>query len=97
MTPNTGDELGGLPTSPLARVLIIVASAIIILAGVKFAAEIVAPVLFAIFLATLTSPLLQRLENRGLSTVRALAVMVAGTLALGGFYRVDLFFGSSGL
>jgi len=92
MTPNTGDELGGLPTSPLARVLIIVASAIIILAGVKFAAEIVAPVLFAIFLATLTSPLLQRLENRGLSTVRALAVMVAGTLALGGGFIALIYF-----
>jgi len=81
---NIGDELLGARLSPLARLLIIAASVIIILAGLKAAAEIAAPILFAIFLATLASPLLQGLENRGLSTARALAVMIAGTLALGG-------------
>jgi predicted PurR-regulated permease PerM len=80
----TGDELLGARLSPLARLLVIAASVIIILAGLKAAAEIAAPILFAIFLATLASPLLQGLENRGLSTARALAVMIAGTLALGG-------------
>jgi predicted PurR-regulated permease PerM len=81
---DVGDELLGARLSPLARLLVIAASVIIILAGLKAAAEIAAPILFAIFLATLTSPLLQGLENRGLSTARALAVMIAGTLALGG-------------
>ena len=61
----TGDELLGARLSPLARLLVIAASVIIILAGLKAAAEIVAPILFAIFLATLASQLLQGLENRG--------------------------------
>ena len=81
---DVGDELLGARLSPLARLLVIAASIVIILAGLKAAAEIAAPILFAIFLATLASPLLQGLENRGLSTARALAVMIAGTLALGG-------------
>ena len=79
-----GDELTGPRLSPLTRLLVMAASAIIILAGVKAAAEIVAPILFAVFLATLASPLLQSLENRGLSTARALVVMIVGTLAIGG-------------
>ena len=77
---DVGDELLGARLSPLARLLVIAASIVIILAGLKAAAEIAAPILFAIFLATLASPLLQGLENRGLSTARALGVMIAGTL-----------------
>jgi len=73
-----GDELLGARLSPLARLLVIAASVIIILAGLKAAAEIAAPILFAIFLATLASPLLQGLKIGGFPLPRAWPVMIAG-------------------
>ncbi|MGZ4904098.1 MAG: AI-2E family transporter [Halobacteriota archaeon] len=81
MAPDAFDELLGARLPPLARLLVMGASSIIILAAMKAAAEIVAPTLFAIFLALLASPFLHRLEQRGLSTTRALAVMIIGALA----------------
>ncbi len=75
------DEFIGGRLPPLARLLVMGASAIIILAAMKAAAEIVAPTLFAIFLALIASPLLHRLELRGLSTTRALTVMIVGAVA----------------
>jgi len=91
-TENRETIFGGrLP--PLARLLVIAASAIIILAGMKAAAEIVAPTLFAIFLAILVSPLLHNLERRGFSTSRALALLAMCAIAIvAGHYRFDLFF-----
>ena len=83
MSTDLGDVLQGARLSPLARLLVMAASAIIILAGMKAAAEIVAPTLFAIFLAILVSPLLHSLEKRGLSTSRALAVLAIGAIAFG--------------
>ncbi|MGA7076635.1 MAG: AI-2E family transporter, partial [Halobacteriota archaeon] len=83
MSTDLGDVIQGARLSPLARLLVMAASAIIILAGMKAAAEIVAPTLFAIFLAILLSPLLHNLEKRGLSTNRALAVLAIGAIAFG--------------
>ncbi|MGZ4931116.1 MAG: AI-2E family transporter [Halobacteriota archaeon] len=80
MATDALDEVFGGRLPPLALLLIMGASGIIILAAMKAAAEIVAPTLFAIFLALLASPLLHRLERRGLSTNRALAVMITGAL-----------------
>ncbi|MGZ7201335.1 MAG: AI-2E family transporter [Halobacteriota archaeon] len=80
MATDAFDEVFGGRLPPLALLLIMGASGIIILAAMKAAAEIVAPTLFAIFLALLASPLLHRLERRGLSTNRALAVMITGAL-----------------
>jgi len=81
MATDAFDEVFGGRLPPLALLLIMGASGIIILAAMKAAAEIVAPTLFAIFLALLANPLLHRLERRGLSTSRALAVMITGALA----------------
>ncbi len=81
MATNTLDEIAGIRLPPLARLLVMGASAIIILAAMKAAAEIVAPTLFAVFLALIASPLLHRLERRGLSTTRALILMSVGAVA----------------
>lgn len=81
MATDAFDERIGARLPSLARLLVMGASAVIILAAMKAAAEVVAPTLFAIFLALLSSPLLHRLERRGLSTSRALAVMIVGALA----------------
>jgi len=83
MSTDSGEVLGGERLPSFARLLVMAASAIIILAGVKAAAGIIAPTLFAIFLAILLSPLLHNLESRGLSTNRALAVLAIGATALG--------------
>ncbi len=81
MATDVLDEVIGSRLPPLLRLLVMGASAIIILAAMKAAAEIVAPTLFAIFLALIASPLLHRLERRGLSTTRALTVMIVGAVA----------------
>jgi len=83
MSTDIGEVLGGERLPSLVRLLVMGASAIIILAGIKAAAGIVAPTLFAIFLAILLSPLLHNLERRGLSTNRALAVLAIGATAVG--------------
>src|SRR5659263_448205 len=83
MSTDIGEVLGGERLPSLVRLLVMGASAIIILAGIKAAAGIVAPTLFAIFLAILLSPLLHNLEHRGLSTNRALAVLAIGATAVG--------------
>src|SRR5450756_1808999 len=83
MSTDIGEVLGDERVPSLARLLLMAASAIIILAGVKAAAGIIAPTLFAIFLAILLSPLLHNLERRGLSTNRALAVLAIGATAVG--------------
>jgi predicted PurR-regulated permease PerM len=83
MSTDIGEVLGDERVPSLARLLLMAASAIIILAGVKAAAGIIAPTLFAIFLAILLSPLLHNLERRGLSTNRALAVLAISAAALG--------------
>jgi AI-2 transport protein TqsA len=83
MSTDIGEVLGGERLPSLVRLLVMGASAIIILAGIKAAASIVAPTLFAIFLAILLNPLLHNLERRGLSTNRALAVLAIGATAVG--------------
>jgi predicted PurR-regulated permease PerM len=82
MSTENGETIFGGRLPPLARLLVMAASAIIILAGMKAAAEIVAPTLFAIFLAILVSPLLHNLERRGFSTSRALALLAFGAIAI---------------
>ena len=83
MSTNIGEVLKGERSPSLVRLLVMGASAVIILAGMKAAAGIVAPTLLAIFLAILVSPLLHNLERRGLSTNRALAVLAIGATVVG--------------
>jgi predicted PurR-regulated permease PerM len=58
--------------------LLAAAGIVIVVAGLRYAAPILAPVLFAITLAILFTPLLRRLEHRGLPTALALVVMLVG-------------------
>jgi AI-2 transport protein TqsA len=83
MSTDNGETIKSGRLPPLGRLLVMAASAIIILAGMKAAAEIVAPTLFAIFHAILVSPLLHNLERRGLSTSRALALLAISAIAIG--------------
>lgn len=64
----------------MLRALIITASLVVILAGIKVAATLVVPFLLAVFLAVLTAPAFLNMKRAGLPAPIAMAVMV---LALG--------------
>ncbi len=75
------------------RILVSVASVVVIIAGLRAAQAILVPFLVALFLAILLSPLLRWLRRRGLSPLTATFVATAGLLALG--VLAALFVGSS--
>ena len=58
------------------RVLVIIASLVVIIAGLKSASAIVVPMLVALFLAMLTTPLMLWLRDRRLPTVLALGLIL---------------------
>ena len=73
----------------MSRALVILASLVIILAGIKVAAPLVVPFLLALFLAIILSPPFFRLQKMGIPGPVALAVII---LALGviGFLTVTI-------
>lgn len=68
--------------SPAFRNLISAAAVIVVVFGLKYASDVVAPIFFATTLAILFSPALRWLEKKGLPTGLALLVLILG---LGGF------------
>lgn len=62
--------------------LLLAASVVVVVAGLRAASGLLAPVLFAVTLAVLFTPLLRRLERRGLPTSLALLVMIIGLIAI---------------
>lgn len=65
------------------RVLLILAALVVIVAGLRAAAELVLPVLMALFLSLLSVPPMRRLERLGLPSALAIAVVVSAvTLAV---------------
>lgn len=73
----------------MIRALIAAACLVIILAGIKVSASLVAPFLFAVFLAILLTPPYLRLKQFGLPAAVVLTVMILG-LALFGFVTVTI-------
>ena len=67
--------------SPILRYMLAAAAIVIIVIGLKYASDVLAPIFFATTLAILFTPALRWLEQKGLPTGLALLVMV---LALGG-------------
>jgi AI-2 transport protein TqsA len=68
--------------SPVVRSLVAAAAMVIVVFGLKYASDVLAPIFFAATLAILFTPALRWLEQKGLPGWLALLVMV---LALGGF------------
>lgn len=68
--------------SPAVRYVIAAAAIVIMVFGLKFSSDVLAPILFAATLAILFAPVLRWLEKKGLPTGLALLVMILG---LGGF------------
>src|SRR5258708_2000663 len=67
---------------PILRSLLAVAATVIVVFGLKFSSDVLAPIFFAATLAVLFPPMLRWLEKKGLPAGLALLVMVLG---LGGF------------
>jgi AI-2 transport protein TqsA len=71
-----------MPGSPVIRPLLAAAALVIVVFGLKYSSDVLAPIFLAATLAILFTPALWWLEKKGLPAWLALVVMV---LALGGF------------
>jgi predicted PurR-regulated permease PerM len=71
-----------MPNSELSRILITIAAAILILAGMKAAAPFLGPLLFSLFLAVIFGMLLHWFEKKGLSARLALLSTLGIFLAI---------------
>ncbi len=74
--------------SPVIRPLLAAAAIVIVVFGLKYSSDVLAPIFLAATLAILFTPALWWLEKKGLSSWLALVVMV---LALGGFIILLIF------
>ena len=63
--------------------MLVAASAVIVIAGLKVAAAIVVPVLLALFIATISAPPLLWLKNKGLPTIAAFLIVISVISAIG--------------
>src|SRR5215208_8196312 len=64
------------------RVVLILAATVVVLAGIRLGAPILNPILFAVVLSLLFSPVYAWLKRRGLPTPLALVVMLVGLTVL---------------
>ncbi|MDN7024942.1 AI-2E family transporter [Methanoculleus sp. FWC-SCC1] len=79
--------------SPPVRFIIVGAAIVIILAGIRAATPILGPLLLAVFLAMITTPLLRWLVRHGVPPLAALGVILTGLIA--GFLLVSAFVGAA--
>jgi AI-2 transport protein TqsA len=63
---------------PILRFLLGAAALVLVVFGLKFSSDVLAPIFFAATLAVLFSPMLRWLEKKGLPTGLALLVMILG-------------------
>lgn len=67
---------------PILRILVVLASLVIVTAGLQAAAPILNPLLLSILFAVIFWPMLDGLQRRGLSTAAALAVVLLGVVVV---------------
>lgn len=68
--------------SPPARIAIVGAAVVIVLAGLQAAASIVSPLLVAVFFAMITAPIMTWLTRRGVPPVLAAGTVVVGLIGV---------------
>ncbi|MCE5338767.1 MAG: AI-2E family transporter [Methanomicrobiaceae archaeon] len=68
--------------SPPARIAIVGAAVVIVLAGIRAATPILGPFLVAVFFAMITAPVMTWLTHRGVPPVLAAGTVVAGLIAV---------------
>lgn len=69
--------------SPAARMVLVLAATIIVLAGMKQAAPLLVPFLLSIFIAVLCLPLMVGLQRRGINTAVSLIVVILAVASVG--------------
>ncbi len=69
--------------SPAARMLIISASLVIVIAGLKYAAPFLVPFLLSVFIAVISFPLMSRLQQSGLPKGLSLTVVILLVIIIG--------------
>ena len=69
------------PTT-LFRVLLVLAATVVVLVGMRLAAPVLNPILFAVVLSLLFSPIYAWLKRRGIPTPLALVIMLVGLTLL---------------
>ena len=77
----------------LSRALLVLAATVVVLAGVRLAAPVLNPILFAMVLSLLFSPIYAWLRRRGIPTPLALVIMLVGLTFL--FVVVSYVLGNS--
>jgi AI-2 transport protein TqsA len=85
-----GASTNGLPRPSFFRVIVALAATVVVLVGLRLSAPILNPILFAVVLALLFSPLYSWLRRRGLSTPLALVLMLifVGAIFAGLFFTL---------
>jgi AI-2 transport protein TqsA len=80
----------GIRRPSLFRIIVALAAAVVVLVGMRLAAPILNPILFAVVLALLFSPLYSWIRRRGLSTPLALGIMLVfvGAIFAGLFFTL---------
>ena len=77
------------PAEPsLGRLIVLIASSVVVVAGMKAAAALVVPFFCAVFLAVLSLPLLRWLGRIGLPSSLALILVLAGMVMLAGIVLI---------
>ncbi len=71
-------------SSPITKTLIVCASLVIIVAGMKAAAAILVPFLLAVFIAIIVTPIYFTLQRIGLNPAVSLLVMITAVILIGG-------------
>ena len=72
------------------RLLVLIASLVIIIMGLALTASLIGPILFAIFIAILAFPILNWLMKKGLPKGIALIVMIIGLIIFISIRRASL-------
>lgn len=80
--PASGQVPGGLSQPTFSRVLLVLASVVVVMIGMRLAAPVLNPILFAVVLSLLLAPLYGRLRSRGIPTPLALVIMLIGLALL---------------
>jgi AI-2 transport protein TqsA len=76
-----------------ARILMIIASFVIVVAGMKAAASVLVPFLLCIFIAVICTPPLYWLQKKGVPKVLAIFIIIMGIIAAGTIFTI--FIGAS--
>lgn len=71
------------PSFAIDRLLVILASLVVIIAGIKQAGEIIVPFLMAVLLAIIASPSLQGLRSLGMPTWLAMTTIILAFVSIG--------------